>query len=80
MLGLVCFNEETNISSETKKVIDSEIKALCQSAYEKAKNIIKSNERQLHLIAEALLDKETLSAEELYRVVGLKNPKVKANA
>jgi ATP-dependent Zn protease len=52
----------------------------CQASYERAKRLIKDHEKQLHLLAEALLEYETLSAEEITAVVegkGLKHLKEK---
>lgn len=45
-------------------LIDSEVKKLVDSAYEKAENILKKEIDKLHLVAKALLTQETLQAYE----------------
>ncbi|HEY6868426.1 MAG TPA: cell division protein FtsH, partial [Novosphingobium sp.] len=52
-------------SDETNKVIDSEIRALVDGAHVRATEILKANEEKLHLLAQALLEYETLSGEEI---------------
>jgi cell division protease FtsH len=52
-------------SEKTAEVIDSEIKALTDDAYQKAKVVIEANRENLDRIAKALLKYETLDAEEV---------------
>ena len=54
-----------NISNETALLIDSEIRALVDGAYEKAKSILTTHRHQLTALAEALLEYETLSGDEI---------------
>src|SRR6185312_9924445 len=52
-------------SDETNKVIDSEIRGLVDGAHARATAILKENEDKLHLLAQALLEYETLNGEEI---------------
>jgi cell division protease FtsH len=55
----------TMASDETNKLIDAEIKGLVEGAHARASDILKTNEDQLHLLAQALLEYETLTGEEI---------------
>ena len=52
-------------SAETNKLIDAEIRALVEGGHKRATKILKDNEEQLHLLAKALLEYETLTGEEI---------------
>jgi cell division protease FtsH len=56
-------------SDETNKVIDSEIRALVDGAHARATTILKANEDKLHLLAQAMLEYETLSGEEIEQLL-----------
>ncbi|APG62336.1 cell division protein FtsH [Sphingorhabdus lutea] len=53
------------MSDETAKLIDKEIRDLVEKGYKKAQKILKEHEDQLHLLANALLEYETLSGVEI---------------
>jgi cell division protease FtsH len=55
----------TMASDETNKLIDAEIKGLVEGAHARATDILKTNEDQLHLLAQALLEYETLTGEDI---------------
>ncbi len=57
--------EERNYSEETARVIDSEIKRVLQEAYETAHKILTVNRDKLEILAQKLLDKETLDGAEV---------------
>ncbi|MDD3798687.1 MAG: ATP-dependent zinc metalloprotease FtsH [Novosphingobium sp.] len=52
-------------SDETNKLIDSEIRTLVDTAHAQATDILKTQEDKLHLLAQALLEYETLNGEEI---------------
>ena len=52
-------------SGETNKLIDSEIRSLVEGAHKRATDILKTQEDKLHLLAQALLEYETLTGEEI---------------
>mgnify|MGYP000057637421 CR=1 FL=1 len=53
------------MSDETNKLIDSEIRGLVDGAHQRAIDILKANEDKLHLLAQALLEYETLTGDEI---------------
>ena len=60
----------TDISDETARTIDLEVKALLQEAHEKAKVILVDHRSQLDLLARELLEKETLERDAVAAVLG----------
>ena len=58
-----------NVSAETAKIIDAEIKRLVQSGYDEARRILTEKLEDLHTLAKALLEYETLSGEEIVKVL-----------
>ena len=64
----------TMASDETNKLIDAEIKSLVEGAHARATDILKTNETELHLLAQALLEYETLTGEDIRQL--LENGKI----
>ncbi|MDD9950107.1 MAG: ATP-dependent zinc metalloprotease FtsH [Zetaproteobacteria bacterium] len=60
-------------SESVAEQIDSEIQRLTQEGYDRALGILRDNRDKLEAIAEALLIKETLSSEEMARVMDGEN-------
>ncbi|MDR1334767.1 MAG: ATP-dependent zinc metalloprotease FtsH, partial [Holosporaceae bacterium] len=58
-----------NISEVTAQEIDSEIRSVVDRTYKKAETILKSNQEALELLANGLLEHETLSGEEINRII-----------
>jgi cell division protease FtsH len=58
-------SQRTMASDETNKLIDSEIRSLVDGAHEKASKVLKEQEDKLHLLAEAMLEYETLTGDEI---------------
>jgi cell division protease FtsH len=58
-----------NISAETAKVIDAEVKRLVHQGFDEARNILTAKLEDLHTLAKALLEYETLSGEEIIKVL-----------
>lgn len=52
-------------SEATAIRIDSEVQALVSEGYDRAKQIIEDNEQGLRLVAEALLEREVLTGDEV---------------
>ena len=61
-------SQRTHMSDETAKKIDAEIRKIVDSGYDRAKTLLTDHEDQLHLIAQALLEFETLSGDEVKRI------------
>ncbi|CAG8675547.1 17908_t:CDS:2, partial [Acaulospora morrowiae] len=70
-VGPVAHPEEEmeQLSMQTKLIIENEIKTLLESAQTRAINILKTHKEELHRLAEALIDYETLNQEEIELVV-----------
>jgi cell division protease FtsH len=62
--------EEKDYSEETARVIDEEVKRIIDECYARAKALLESNEEKLKLLANALLEKEVLDAEEVKKIIG----------
>ncbi len=58
------FATHKNYSEEVASEIDEEIKAIVDSCYEKAKQILVEHDNELENVAKALLELETLDAEQ----------------
>src|SRR5579871_1576286 len=58
-----------NVSEDTAKIIDAEVKRLTQAGYDEAKRILTEKIADLHTVAKALLEYETLSGEEVIGVL-----------
>ncbi|HVK43245.1 MAG TPA: ATP-dependent zinc metalloprotease FtsH [Phenylobacterium sp.] len=54
-----------NISEETSKLIDQEVKRLVQEGFDEARRILTEKIDDLHTLAKALLEYETLSGDEI---------------
>jgi cell division protease FtsH len=69
---------ERQYSEETAKIIDQEVESLITEASRRAKAVIKANREQLDSLKQALLDKETVEADEVLEI--LKNTKLPKEA
>ncbi|XP_010442872.1 PREDICTED: ATP-dependent zinc metalloprotease FTSH 11, chloroplastic/mitochondrial [Camelina sativa] len=56
-------------SSDMQSRIDAEVVKLLREAYERVKALLKRHEKQLHTLANALLEYETLTAEDIKRIL-----------
>ncbi|MXP15516.1 ATP-dependent zinc metalloprotease FtsH [Altererythrobacter confluentis] len=59
----------TMASAETNQLIDSEIRSLVDGAHKRATEILTGHEDKLHLIAQAMLEFETLTGDEIDQLV-----------
>ncbi|WP_136163607.1 ATP-dependent zinc metalloprotease FtsH [Sphingomonas flavalba] len=57
------------VSEETARLIDSEVRRLIEEAEGTARKVLTDNLHQLHRLAEALLEYETLNGEEAKRAI-----------
>jgi cell division protease FtsH len=62
-------SRQQNVSEETAKKIDAEVKKIVESGYTRAKKILSEKIDDLHKVAKALLTYETLSGEEIKKIV-----------
>lgn len=71
-VGLVFHPGETgeeSASDETRAQIDEEVKRMTEGAYERAKDLLKRHSKEHHLLAETLLEYETLTGDEVRAVI-----------
>jgi cell division protease FtsH len=57
------------VSEETSRLIDSEVRAIVTAGYDRAKQLLTEHIDQLHAIAGALLEYETLTGDEIRKVM-----------
>ncbi len=62
------FGRTRNYSEEIAASIDKEMRRIIDVAYEEAETLIRDNIDKLHLIADALMDRETLNSVEFEQV------------
>ncbi len=65
---------QTTISEATQQTIDAEVRRLVQEGYENAKRILTEKRHQLDILANGLLEFETLSGDELKGLLEGKRP------
>ena len=53
------------VSEHTARLVDEEVKRILDEAHEKAREVLNEHQDLMNRIAEALLDRETLGAEEI---------------
>ena len=58
-----------NVSDATAELIDEEIRGVVDNADEKCRGIILENIEQLHILANALLEYETLNGDEIHALL-----------
>ena len=58
-------SQRVHMSDETAKAIDQEIRRIVETGYDRAKEVLTKFQDQLHLLANALLEYETLSGDEI---------------
>ncbi|MFO0629964.1 MAG: ATP-dependent zinc metalloprotease FtsH [Polyangiales bacterium] len=57
--------QKNHMSDETARIIDAEVRGIVEGGYNKAREIIETKRDQLEIIAQGLLEYETLSGEEI---------------
>jgi len=69
-LGHVTYEQKGDTTSPVMQAkIDDEIKRLTDESYIRAKNVLTKNKKQLHALAKALLEYETLDGEEVQMIM-----------
>ena len=66
-------------SGETAKVIDEEIKRIIDECYKKAKTILEENRDKLELMKDALLEYETIDADQITDIMAGRKPRPPAD-
>jgi cell division protease FtsH len=79
-------NRQRQMSNETAQQIDKEIRRIVEEGYERAKHLLDEHRSELEKLAQALLEYETLSGDEIKKVIagetidrgGFKGPAIPA--
>ena len=67
---------ERDFSEETAAAIDDEVRNLVDQAYRRAKSVLTENRSVLNMLAEMLVDRETVDAEELQDLLATSDVKM----
>ena len=73
-LGKVVYSQENGefvYSQRTAELIDQEVNKLINESYKRAADLLIENRSRLDLLAEKLLEKETMYAGEIYELLGI---------
>ncbi len=62
-------NRQRQMSNETAQQIDNEIRRIVEEGYARAKDLLDEHRDQLESLAQALLEYETLSGDEIQKVI-----------
>ncbi len=68
--GLAQETYEKPYSNATAELIDKEVRTLIDKQYERAKALLKEKNKELHALANALLEKEVLHKSDIERIIG----------
>jgi cell division protease FtsH len=71
---------ERDFSEATAAVIDDEVRKLVAEAYKRAKDVLVTNKHVLDLLADMLVEKETVDADELQELLANSDVKMAAIA
>lgn len=63
--------EGYNVSQRTAELIDEEIRRILKECETDARRLLEENIDKLHQLAQALLERETIPAEEVYELLGV---------
>ena len=58
------------MSEDIHKLVDAEVRTIVDESYAKAEKILKDKEKDLHTIAQGLLEYETLTGDEINDLLG----------
>ncbi len=73
-LGRSMMQRNVHMSDETQKLVDEEVKRFVEEGYTTAQKVIRENIDDLHAIANALIEYETLSGDEIRDLMDGKLP------
>jgi cell division protease FtsH len=65
----------TNMSEQTMLKVDTEIRRIIDEQYARARKLIEDNQDKMHVMAKALLEWETIDAEQLEDIMAGKAPR-----
>jgi cell division protease FtsH len=74
MMSVLDSDSHANASAETLSLLDAEVRKMADEAYADIAQLLRDERDRLDALAEALLEHETLDAEDAYAAVGLVRP------
>jgi len=74
-LGRSSGAQQTSVSGETAKLIDSEVRSIIDHCYATAKQILTDNRDKLDAMAEALMKYETIDADQIDDIMNGRTPR-----
>ncbi len=75
-LGMSAASNSKSHSPDTAREIDQEVRTLIDNCYSESKVLLKKHEDKLHTMAEALMEYETLSSEQIDDIMAGAKPRV----
>jgi cell division protease FtsH len=61
--------QHKHVSDDTARLIDVEVRRIIDAAHARAKDLLESNEMQLHLMADALMKYETINGDQIDQIM-----------
>jgi cell division protease FtsH len=74
-LGRGSSGQNTSVSGETAKLIDSEVRSIIDHCYDTARQILTENRDKLDAMAEALMKYETIDADQIDDIMAGRTPR-----
>jgi cell division protease FtsH len=74
-LGMSAGTKTKPVSDDTARLIDEEVRRIIDQCYARASTILKENEAKLHLMADALMEYETLNAAQIDDIMAGAKPR-----
>ena len=73
-LGKSAGSSQSQVSNETAKKIDTEVRLIIDDCYQRARRLIEDNREKLEAMAEALLEFETIDRNQIDQIMQGKKP------
>jgi len=74
-LGRSAGSKSTSVSDKTANLIDEESKKIIDTCYKKATKVLKDNLDKLHMMAESLVELETLTSDQIDDIMAGAKPR-----
>ena len=74
-LGRSAGSQATNVSGETAKAIDEEVRSIIDGCYGTAKRLLEENRDKLDMMADALMKYETIDADQIDDIMSGRTPR-----
>lgn len=78
-LGRSAASQSKSVSSDTAKAIDKEVRKIIDQCYARAKDLLEKNRDKLDMMKDALLEYETIDADQISDIMGGNKPRPPAD-